>query len=570
MLAGKRDTQPAEEAREHPSVTAASCARTPSLRKDRGAGTRRSSASSSPTAARSRSGSSAPVGSSGSRPSPSTATPTRTRSMSGSPTSRSAIGPAPAAESYLRVDAIVAAAHATGAEAIHPGLRLPRRAGVVRARRRGRRDRLRRPVERDDRALGDKLAARRPRAAAGVPVVPGTLEPSPSTDPDAVEAILAAARDASASRCSSRRRPAEAGAGCAASRRRRAAGRAGGRVGRGAGGVRRRRRLSRAGDRAGPPHRGPAPRRRPRARSSRSASATARSSAGTRSSSRRRPRPVLTEDERRALHELAVRAARAAGLATRRRPSSCSTRTAVLVPRGQHPAPGRARRHRARVGRRPRRASSSGSRRAPLSPARPRRGRARPPIRPATRSRSGSRPRTRRVDFAPTPGRDRSLGDAVRARASGSTRAVEAGDRVPPDYDPLIAKLMVVARDRDARDRPPARGRSTRPRSAGIQTTLPFHRFVAPDAGSAPVTLSIDWVDDDWNGGRGGPARAAALATAPRELRAASRAVADPGVEAADPVVLAQRPRATARDAGDRVDDGAGAADRPSIDRWPR
>ena len=34
---------------------------------------------------------------------------------------RSRIGPAPAAESYLNIDAILDAARETGAEAIHPG-----------------------------------------------------------------------------------------------------------------------------------------------------------------------------------------------------------------------------------------------------------------------------------------------------------------------------------------------------------------------------------------------------------------------------------------------------------------
>ena len=51
------------------------------------------------------------------------------------------LGPPPPAESYLRIDAIVDAALATGAEAIHPGLRVPRRAGGVRPGRRGRRAR---------------------------------------------------------------------------------------------------------------------------------------------------------------------------------------------------------------------------------------------------------------------------------------------------------------------------------------------------------------------------------------------------------------------------------------------
>ena len=56
--------------------------------------------------------------------------------------------------------------------------------------------------------------------------------------------------------------------------------------------------------------------------------------------------------------------------------------------------------------------------------------------------------------------------------------AIEAGDRVPPEYDNLIAKVMVHAGDRDAAiDR--LRRALDETEIAGIQTTLPFHRFVA-------------------------------------------------------------------------------------------
>src|SRR5882724_8158587 len=87
------------------------------------------------------------------------------------------LGPAPAAESYLLTDAIVAAALATGAEAVHPGYGFlaerasfaesVERAGLV----------FVGPDHRSIAALGDKLAARRVATEAGVPVVPGTLDP---------------------------------------------------------------------------------------------------------------------------------------------------------------------------------------------------------------------------------------------------------------------------------------------------------------------------------------------------------------------------------------------------------
>ena len=85
-----------------------------------------------------------------------------------------AIGPGPAAESYLRSDLILDAARETGAEAIHPGYGFLSEnpdfaeacaaAGVTWVG----------PPPGAMRAMADKVEARRIVAAAGVPVVPGT------------------------------------------------------------------------------------------------------------------------------------------------------------------------------------------------------------------------------------------------------------------------------------------------------------------------------------------------------------------------------------------------------------
>jgi acetyl-CoA carboxylase, biotin carboxylase subunit len=83
------------------------------------------------------------------------------------------IGPAPASASYLNVDAVVGAAVATGADAVHPGYgflsenaRLARAcvaAGIV----------FVGPDPEVLEATGDKLAAREHAVAAGLPVLPG-------------------------------------------------------------------------------------------------------------------------------------------------------------------------------------------------------------------------------------------------------------------------------------------------------------------------------------------------------------------------------------------------------------
>ena len=75
--------------------------------------------------------------------------------------------------------------------------------------------------------------------------------------------------------------------------------------------------------------------------------------------------------------------------------------------------------------------------------------------------------------------------------------AAAAGDRVPPEYDPLVAKILVVDADRDqALDRLARALAETE--VSGIQTTLPFHRHMAVDPSFRAGPLPIDWVDEHW------------------------------------------------------------------------
>jgi acetyl-CoA carboxylase biotin carboxylase subunit len=87
------------------------------------------------------------------------------------------IGPAAPSDSYLRIDRLLDAARATGAQAIHPGYgflaeraafaEAVERAGLV----------FVGPPSAAIRAMGDKTEARRRMRAAGVPVVPGADAP---------------------------------------------------------------------------------------------------------------------------------------------------------------------------------------------------------------------------------------------------------------------------------------------------------------------------------------------------------------------------------------------------------
>ena len=98
-----------------------------------------------------------------------------------------AIGPSPAAQSYLVAEKIIAACKETGAEAVHPGFgflseradfaRACAAAGIV----------FIGPNPHAIDAMGDKLRSRQAMIAAGIPVVPGGTEALQSVE-QAIEA----------------------------------------------------------------------------------------------------------------------------------------------------------------------------------------------------------------------------------------------------------------------------------------------------------------------------------------------------------------------------------------------
>jgi acetyl/propionyl-CoA carboxylase alpha subunit len=156
------------------------------------------------------------------------------------------------------------------------------------------------------------------------------------------------------------------------------------------------------------------------------------------------------------------------------------------------------------------------------------------------------------ADFAPAPGRigrwRMPSGPGVRVDT-----AIEPGIRVPPDYDPLVAKVLVEDEDRHAAIRRLQRALGE-VEITGIQTTLPFHRALATDAAFLAGELSTGWVPDRW---AGDAQRAGALERAAIE---AARIVAGlPAVPATSEVSL-HKDGSEWRRAGREI----------TLDRWPR
>ena len=87
------------------------------------------------------------------------------------------IGPAPARESYLNIASLIDAVHGSGAQAVHPGYGfLSESAAFARAVEEAGATFVGPPAATQE-ALGNKLAARRAVADAGVPIVPGLIVP---------------------------------------------------------------------------------------------------------------------------------------------------------------------------------------------------------------------------------------------------------------------------------------------------------------------------------------------------------------------------------------------------------
>jgi acetyl-CoA carboxylase, biotin carboxylase subunit len=405
------------------------------------------------------------------------------------------IGPAPATESYLVVDRIIEAARSAQADAVHPGYgflseqpelaEACEAAGIA----------FVGPTPTTLAALGDKLAARAAAAKAGVPIVPGTFEPLGLTG-TGTDARLRAVADeigwpiiikaaAGGGGRGMRRVDGPAAlAEAAASATREAA------ASFGDGSVYLERFVEAArhvevqllGDIGG-----------------------AVVALGERDCSVQRrhqklveeaPAPGLTTDQRRELHDLAIRVAQTVGL------RNAATAEFLLTPGGEFWFLEVNARLQVEHGVTELVSGvdivqeqlwiAAGAALSPdvLAAA----AAAATPERHAIEVRLSAEDPARQ--FAPAPGRlshwREPAGQGIRVDSG-----VEEGTVVTPHYDPLLAKVLAVAEDRSsALDR--LRGALAELEVGGLQTTLPFHRWLLDEPAFTGARLSTDLVDRLW------------------------------------------------------------------------
>jgi acetyl/propionyl-CoA carboxylase alpha subunit len=447
------------------------------------------------------------------------------------------VGPAPPAQSYLLVEAIIDAARSSGADALHPGYGFLSEqpalaeacaaAGII----------FVGPRPQTLAALGNKLAARAAAAEAGVPVVPGLLEQIAVPDEAVDEAATQKLAEAAAAIGYPLLVKAAAGGGGRGMRRvddpadlpdavASAAKEAGAAFGDGS--VYLERYVERArhvevqllGDESG----------RIVALGERDCSTQRRHQKLVEEA----PAPGLSGEQRRRLHQLAVAVASTVGLL------NAATAEFLLTPEGEFWFLEVNARLQVEHGvtelvsnvdivheqlwlaaGRPLSEAALGAAQRAASPASH-----------AIEVRISAEDPAR--GFAPTPGtinRWREPGGPGVRMDSGHGE----GSVVSTFYDPLLAKLMV-----HAGDRPTCLARLRRALDemivGGVQTTLPFHRWLVDDAGFADASdLSTDLVARRWDPAplaQAAAARAAEAVAAAWPFAAASSSVAATGAPA--------------------------------------
>ena len=396
------------------------------------------------------------------------------------------IGPAVPAESYLDIDKIIETAKQAGAEAIHPGYgflaenadfaKACAEAGIV----------FIGPPPEAIEAMGSKTRAREIMAEAGVPIVPGATEPAKDLD--------AARKQAEEAGYPVACKAAGGGGGKGfrvAMTPRRARGGLRGRGPRRREVLLRRPRLRRALPGGPAPRRGPGARRLPRQRDP-PRRARLLDPAPPPEGDRGGAGPPRRRRDARADRQDRHRRRGRGRLPRRRHGRGHAGRRGVLLPRDEHPGPGRALRDRDGH----RRSTSSASRSWS------------PPARPLSISQEDVELRGHAIEcrinaeaahkkFAPAPGAITTYrepaGPGVRVDSG-----VEAGSEVTPMYDPMVAKLIVWDVDREHATRRMLRALGEY-EVGGLTTLIPFHEAIlATEQWANGETCRDLMEDEDW------------------------------------------------------------------------